>query len=67
MAIKKSKHFFEDELIETIGEVSEELYKPLDKNEKLNFVGKKIKRYDEIRRNHLNKTILNNSDKNLIV
>ncbi|MCB0730088.1 MAG: xanthine dehydrogenase family protein molybdopterin-binding subunit [Ignavibacteriae bacterium] len=46
MAIKKSKHFFEDELIETIGEVSEEIYEQLPNNKDLNYIGKKISRYD---------------------
>lgn len=46
MAIKKSKYFFEEGFIETIGEVTEEKYKPLPLNDKLKFVGKKISRYD---------------------
>jgi len=46
MSIKKSKFFFEEELIETIGEVSEEIYKTLPKNKKLKIIGKKIPRYD---------------------
>ena len=41
MAIKKSKHFFEDEFIETIGEVSEDVYEPLSKNKDLKYIGKK--------------------------
>lgn len=46
MAIKKSKHFFEEEFRETIGEVSDEIYEPLPKNNKLKYIGKKIPRYD---------------------
>jgi len=46
MAIKKSKYFFEDELIETIGEASTKEYKPLPENDKLKVIGKRIPRYD---------------------
>ncbi len=41
MSIKKSKHFFEEDFIETIGEVTDEIYQPLPKNEKLKCIGKK--------------------------
>ena len=46
MAIKKSKYFFEGELIEKIGEVTEETYNPLPENDKLNYIGKEVNRYD---------------------
>jgi xanthine dehydrogenase molybdopterin-binding subunit B len=46
MAIKKSKYFFEEGFIETIGEVTEEKYKSLPENDKLKYIGKKINRYD---------------------
>ncbi|MBK8945327.1 MAG: xanthine dehydrogenase family protein molybdopterin-binding subunit [Ignavibacteriae bacterium] len=46
MAIKKSKHFFEEDFVEKIGEVSDEKYKPLPPNKELKFIGKKIPRYD---------------------
>lgn len=46
MSIKKSKHFFEEGLIETIGEVSENSYEPMPENKKLNVIGKKNPRYD---------------------
>lgn len=46
MAIKKSKYFFEEGFIETLGEVTEEKYKSLPTNDKLKYVGKKIPRYD---------------------
>ncbi len=46
MSIKKSKHFFEEDFIKTIGEVSEEIYPQLPKNKDLKFIGKKIPRYD---------------------
>jgi len=44
--IKKSRFFFEENFIETIGEVSQNKYKPLKNNEKLKYLGKKISRID---------------------
>lgn len=46
MSIKRSKHFFENDFIETVGEVSEETYPQLSENKDLRFIGKKISRYD---------------------
>ena len=46
MAIKKSKFFFEEEMIETIGDVSDENYEPLPDNKNLQIIGKRIPRYD---------------------
>ena len=46
MAIKKSKYFFEEGFIETIGEVTDEKYKSLPENDKLKYIGKKVPRYD---------------------
>ena len=46
MAIKKSKFFFEENMIETIGDVSDENYKPLPDNKNLQIIGKRIPRYD---------------------
>ena len=46
MSIKKSKHFFEEDFIESIGEVSEQVYPPMPLNKNLKFLGKKISRYD---------------------
>lgn len=46
MVIKKSKYFFEEDLIETIGEVSDKQYDPLPHNKDLKFIGKEISRYD---------------------
>jgi len=44
--IVKSKFFFEEDLIETIGEVSSKDYKPLPPNDKLKFIGKPLNRKD---------------------
>ncbi len=46
MSIKKSKHFFEEDFVEKIGEVSDENYKQLPPNKDLKYIGKKIPRYD---------------------
>ncbi|MDX1701684.1 MAG: molybdopterin cofactor-binding domain-containing protein, partial [Melioribacteraceae bacterium] len=46
MSIKKSKYFFEEDIVETIGEVSDEKYEPLPDNKDLNIIGKRIPRYD---------------------
>jgi len=46
MAIKKSKHFFEEDFVEAIGEVSEEIYEPLPPNDKLKYIGKEVSRYE---------------------
>ena len=46
MSIKKSKYFLEEEIIDTVGEVSDESYEPLPLNEELKIIGKKIPRYD---------------------
>lgn len=46
MAIKKSKSIFEGEIVEKIGEVSEERYQPLPENEELLYIGKNINRYE---------------------
>ena len=44
--IVKSKHFFEEDFIETIGEVSTEKYKAWEPNDKLKIMGKPISRID---------------------
>lgn len=46
MAIKKSKSIFEGEIVEKIGEVSDEKYQLLPENEELLYIGKEINRYD---------------------
>ncbi|MCB9248933.1 MAG: hypothetical protein H6613_10520 [Ignavibacteriales bacterium] len=46
MSIKKSKHFFEEDFIETTAEVSDEVYPQLPINKELKYIGKKIPRYD---------------------
>jgi CO/xanthine dehydrogenase Mo-binding subunit len=44
--IVKSKYHFENNLIETLGEVSTEKYKPLPPDDNLKYLGKKISRID---------------------
>ncbi len=44
--IVKSKFHFENNLIETLGEVSTEKYKPLPPDDKLKYLGKEIPRID---------------------
>jgi len=44
--IVKSKLFFDEKFIDTIGEVSNEKYKPWEPNEKLKVIGKSIPRID---------------------
>ena len=44
--IVKSKYHFEDNLVETLAEVSSEKYKPLPPNDKLKYIGKEISRID---------------------
>jgi CO/xanthine dehydrogenase Mo-binding subunit len=44
--IIKSKYHFENNLIETLGEVSTEKYKPLPPDDKLKYLGKEISRVD---------------------
>ena len=44
--IVKSKYHFENNLIETLGEVSTEKYKPLPPDDKLKYLGKEISRID---------------------
>ena len=44
--IVKSKLYFDDNFIETIGEVSTEKYKPWEPNDKLKIIGKPVSRID---------------------
>ncbi len=44
--IVKSKHFFEEDFIEAIGEVSTEKYKAWEPNDKLKVIGKPVSRID---------------------
>jgi len=44
--IIKSKFYFEEDLIETIGSVSDKKYSPLPFNNKLKYIGKEINRKD---------------------
>ena len=44
--IVKSKLFFDDKFIDTIGEVSTDKYKPWESNDKLKVIGKPISRVD---------------------
>ena len=40
MSIKKSKYFFEEGIVETIGEVSDGKYEPLPNNDDLKIISK---------------------------